>query len=103
MDFRFLLLFALLGLGACDGSESSTNGNTSTFDVETAATKAKLDGHNSEIAQKTAALTAAGTKLAVTEQADAALTARIQHGEQELALLLAEAGAATKQIEADNT
>ncbi len=60
-EFRYLLLFAALGLSACNGSESSTNDDPSTFDVETAAAKARLDGWltGSRFSEKNAALTAA--------------------------------------------
>ncbi len=105
MNFRFLLLFAALGLSACNGSDSSDSSTTatSTFDAETAAAQAKLDGLNAEIGQKTTALTAAGTKLTQTEQADAALAAKIQQGEEQLAGLLVEAAAKTGEVETAST
>jgi carboxypeptidase C (cathepsin A) len=61
MNFRFLLLFAALGLGACDGSDSSTK-STGTFDAGTAAVQEK-EKVNSELGQKTAALKAAESRL----------------------------------------
>jgi chromosome segregation ATPase len=101
MNFRFLLLFAALGLSACNGSDSSDSSTTttSTFDAETAVAQAKLDGLNAEIGQKTAALTAAGTKLTQTEQAEAALNTKTRAAEEKLAGVLAEADAKTKEVE----
>ncbi|RCW87251.1 S10 family serine carboxypeptidase-like protein [Phyllobacterium bourgognense] len=105
MNFRVLLLFAALGLSACNGSGSSDSSTTatSTFDAESAAAQAKLDGLNADIGQKTAALTAAGTKLTETEQADAALSAKIQQGEEQLAGLLVAAAAKTGEVETAST
>ncbi|WP_181872552.1 S10 family serine carboxypeptidase-like protein [Phyllobacterium bourgognense] len=101
MNFRFLLLLAALGLSACSGSGSSDSSTkaTSTFDAETAVAQAKLDGLNAEIGQKIAVLTAAGTKLTETEQADAALGAKTRDAEEKLAGLLVEAAAKTKDVE----
>ncbi|PSH59834.1 hypothetical protein FY050_12100 [Phyllobacterium endophyticum] len=103
MNFRFLLLFAVLGLSACNGSNSSSNDNAGTFDADMLAAQAKLDGLNSQISQKTAALTAAGAKLTATEQADAALGAKIKEGEDTLARLLDEARIKTKDVETAST
>ena len=105
MNFRFLLLFAALGLSACNGSDfsDSSTTTTSTFDAETAVAQAKLDGLNAEIGQKTAALTAAGTKLTQTEQAEAALNTKTRAAEEKLAGVLAEADAKTKEVETAGT